>query len=123
MAGPNGEFYIQDLEEGKAREGGNGKGSGPTAPGLVVRQSLTGRLRRPMVVTGPPETWVTFCGWRWAATGFAGAFMDADPGTWCPRCYRECRQTRNGEEAEQEPKSRRARKGPRATWQRKETTK
>jgi len=70
---------------------GKGKGAGKNVEelggNLTVRNSLTGLIHRVGQTTGPPEDWITWCGWRWAATGAAGAYTLKD-GAACTRCFR-----------------------------------
>lgn len=64
----------------------DGEGEHP----LSVKHGLTGLLHRPLVMTGPAARWTTFCGWRWAELGLAGAFMSSGArDARCARCFRK----------------------------------
>ena len=52
--------------------------------GPQVRHCLTGLLHRSGVLRGPPESWSTRCGWKWADLGVAGDFGTS---SLCSKCY------------------------------------
>ena len=62
-------------------------GRGAPRQGLRVMQGLSGKVHRSLIATGPPETWVTVCGWPWARGGFAGWFPTRSEEEKCKRCF------------------------------------
>lgn len=65
------------------------RGGSQSAPqeGLRVIQGLSGKVHRPLIASGPPETWITVCGWPWAKAGFAGWFPGKHREEACKRCF------------------------------------
>eukprot|EP00435_Cladocopium_sp_Y103_P009528 s2113_g2.t1 len=54
---------------------------------MLHNLSVRNNIHRMGTTCGPPTEWSTWCGWKWAATGAAGAYTLKD-GTACTRCYR-----------------------------------